>query len=439
MEWTCEEAEKTMNLEKEFASYLSTKGFHRFIKAWIDKYERLGYLGGKITLDNLNDEEIKSLSGLLGMDLSNRQLKLTYSQFEKKLAMTKYADADIFQTLELWNKTPIFCRKERKIAYEQELLEFKSLLMQEISHLKAYSWLSYYLENDRYVRRYYDYDPNGYHKKLYYVCQALENLPVYENKYELLAIFSQNITKNPHFFDEDLPRDLLLKGIMFLLEITSEMNSSEQISSILYQAGILKDDISNYCHICHITPKKVNKAWQGFYEDYEPWNMNLNNINQIAGYFQTSPILIFENPSVFRSMCDYAKQQSLPIGFVCSNGQINICTYVLLDKLIQSGCHLYYTGDFDPEGLMIADKLKQRYEDKLTLWGYKEEWLNTIKIKQMNISTKRLQLLTQIQTDELKDIASWIKKNQAFGYQEGLLEFYKTHISDIIDNSFDNS
>ena len=57
----------------------------------------------------------------------------------------------------------------------------------------------------------------------------------------------------------------------------------------------------------------------------------------------------------------------------------------------------------------------------------------------MNISTKRLQLLTQIQTDELKDIASWIKKNQAFGYQEGLLEFYKIHINDLVDTSFDNS
>lgn len=57
----------------------------------------------------------------------------------------------------------------------------------------------------------------------------------------------------------------------------------------------------------------------------------------------------------------------------------------------------------------------------------------------MNISAKRLQLLTQIQSAELKQIASWIKQNHVFGYQEGLLEFYKTHISDIIDNSFDNS
>lgn len=35
---------------------------------------------------------------------------------------------------------------------------------------------------------------------------------------------------------------------------------------------------------------------------------------------------------------------------------------------------LYYSGDYDPEGLGIAQRLKDRYKDRLILWEYKPEY-----------------------------------------------------------------
>lgn len=144
--------------------------------------------------------------------------------------------------------------------------------------------------------------------------------------------------------------------------------------------------------------------------------------------FQKEKIYIFENPSVFRSLSKYALENQLEIGLVCSNGQINYCTYLLLDKLVESGCQLYYCGDFDPEGLLIADKLKKRYQDWLTLWQYNQELFYSIQVHQMNISVKRLKMLRNIEDKTLHEMAQLIINHHAFGYQEGLIEIYKKEI-----------
>ena len=49
------------------------------------------------------------------------------------------------------------------------------------------------------------------------------------------------------------------------------------------------------------------------------------------------------------------------------------CNLILLD-LLKENHTFHYAGDFDPEGLLIAQNLKERYGSKLTLWNYQVEW-----------------------------------------------------------------
>lgn len=121
------------------------------------------------------------------------------------------------------------------------------------------------------------------------------------------------------------------------------------------------------------------------------------------------------------------KTEKLDIGLICSNGQINLCTYMLIDKLIESNCLIYYAGDYDPEGLLIADKLKKRYQDKLQLWCYDVSYLEQIGINQ-EISQKRIQILQHINNEKLKMIAQKILVSQKVGYQEGLINIYQENI-----------
>ena len=44
------------------------------------------------------------------------------------------------------------------------------------------------------------------------------------------------------------------------------------------------------------------------------------------------------------------------------NGQLRFSAFVLLDQLSRTS-DLFYSGDHDPEGLLIAQKLKLRYKE----------------------------------------------------------------------------
>lgn len=412
-----------MSVENEFAEYLRQSGFERFVEAWISKYQSLGHLGGKIVIDDLSLKERESLQGLLGLDLSSLRLELTYHKMEKALSNTRFDNADFLEVLKQVKNETIYTKMELKNAYQATFSSFQESLLESFKETPAYHWLQYYFDNDKLVKKYYNDNQEYYLQILQFVGSALNQLPIYDEEYVLLPVFAQTITKNPHFFDEDLPRDLLCKGIRYLLKIENDTDP-------LNWAGLLKDDLSNYCYVCHIQPLENHLAWKGFYDNYEPWNMNLYNINQVTSIFQKSRIYVFENPSVFRSLSQHALEKQLDIGLISSNGQINYCTYLLFDKLTKSGCQLYYCGDFDPEGLLIADRLKKKYKENLILWQYSQENFDMIQVHQINISQKRLKMLENIEDETLQEIAQLIIEKHAFGYQEGLIEKYKSRMKE---------
>lgn len=424
MEWTCKKGQIFMNLVEEFVNYLNQPGFERFISAWINKYRSLGHLGGKIVLDHLSELEQESLGIFLGLDLSTGDLSLTYAQFCKILQSTKYEGIDFLKIIQTMQANPIYTKQEVKEMKSKKEECFKNKILENFVGTFAYSWLSVYLNKDKMVHKNIHTLEDEYFQMLIYVGNALNSLPVYHGKYMLLPVFSQQITLDPHYFDKDLARELLLKGITYLLELNIEDRSIESTNELFYQAGLLRDDLSNNCYICHIQPLQYTEGWAGFYENYEPWNMNLYNLMKIDAAFEKSKIYIVENPSVFRVLTQYIQAQQYNVGLICSNGQINLCTYLLLDKLLNSNCEFYYAGDYDPEGLFIADKLKSRYKDHLHLWMYNEVCFKEIMIKQKNISNKRRQLLAHIENMQLKEIADLIIQNEAFGYQEGLIHCY---------------
>ena len=44
---------------------------------------------------------------------------------------------------------------------------------------------------------------------------------------------------------------------------------------------------------------------------------------------------------------------------MCMNGQPRMSAVLLLDLLADAGVKLYYAGDFDPEGILIAQKIRK--------------------------------------------------------------------------------
>lgn len=416
-----------MSLLEECIDYFRNPAFNRFIDAWISKYQSLGYLGGTIKLEQLTLDEQESLGALLGMDLSNGKLHLTYHQFQKQYLKTKFEEIDFLLVLKKLSPVTLYTKKELQVMKQEQQKRFQDKILAGFKHTPAYNWLNHYFNENNLVVKYIQTNQEDYALILTNVAKALNKLPCFFQSYQLISIFAQEVTKDPHYFDKDLAKELLLKGIENICKIDDNERTIEDINEILYCGGLLKDDLSNNCYICHLLPLQEHSSWQGFYDNYEPWNMNLYNLSQLTTLFNASSVYIVENPSVFRTLVIWIKQKKLDIGLICSNGQINLCTYMLIDKLIESNCLIYYAGDYDPEGLLIADKLKKRYQDKLQLWCYDVSYLEQIGINQ-EISQKRIQILQHINNEKLKMIAQKILVSQKVGYQEGLINIYQENI-----------
>lgn len=75
-------------------------------------------------------------------------------------------------------------------------------------------------------------------------------------------------------------------------------------------------------------------------------------------------VWIVENSSVCSTIVD--EVPGAPV--ICTHGQFRVASWVLLDFLVEAGCHFYYSGDLDPEGISMAHRLKDRYQNQATFW-----------------------------------------------------------------------
>lgn len=104
---------------------------------------------------------------------------------------------------------------------------------------------------------------------------------------------------------------------------------------------------------------------------------------------------------------------------MCMNGQPRLSSVILLDLLAESGAEIYYAGDFDPEGLLIAQKIKQYYKGKFLYWHMSAEDYEKSRSKEM-ISEKRLKILDRITDTELEEVVLRIRDEKRAGYQENI-------------------
>ena len=102
---------------------------------------------------------------------------------------------------------------------------------------------------------------------------------------------------------------------------------------------------------------------------------------------------------------------------IISGRFLNISVYLLLDKLIENGNILYYNSDFDPEGLLIVAKLKEKYYDSLNLFCYEKD-AHKVCISKKEISDFRLNKLEKIDIHKLKEMKDILSNTRLVAYQE---------------------
>lgn len=418
---------------RDYVAYLKNNpGFKRILVKLKDKYTSLGHFGGIIRLEKITQDEREVLRSLFRKDYPGKSASFSVEKFIKAFDETKFRGIDFMEVLPLYFEEELNWKKDLKTRYQEQKNQYFKQLISQFKNTPGALWLREIInqKNNAYpvLTVKYDEDKERLQRLLLQVCEGL-NQCIMDPKNVRLALFASQITKDPHAFDMNKEGGrLLLYALSYEHKIKYPKNAEEQME-LLYTAGLIYDEVSNYT-ICRgikaYIGNQLHSGWNGFANVGEPLHISLWNISRIDRVSCVkNRVYVFENPTVFSEIAGLLEDR--PCSMVCSAGNIMVATLLLLDKIVQEGSLIYYGGDFDPEGLIIADKLKKRYGEKLILWHFNPEEYNDIQSK-IEISDTRLKKLDSIASQELLEMAEIIRQSGCGAYQELLVDDYMKDI-----------
>ena len=375
--------------------FKNNKGFERFMVKAKEKYQSYGKVTGVITLDNITYEESISLTDFFARKFEEgKTYKIKISEFTDYFSNTYDDFSYLTNTL-----------KKRK--FQEEFITFLEDLLIEFNSDKL---KEFFIENInknfstmRNIRKKFKEDRKALKKELLVIDKLLCNIP---DKITYLPIYA-SITSNPHYLDYNAnSSSLFYKILSYILDEEIPTTNLEK-TKLLEKINVYTDPLSNYVITYNLV---YNKNMP-----FKVMNLNIDNIfelNNITG--KNNKIFIFENPSIL----NYLKDKDLDISIIITSGIPNLAFYKLLEN-INSNTILYYNGDYDPEGLLIADKLNNKYSNiKLFLYDGKS-YFNTK--PSVSISNNRFHKLELVKSKELDKLKRLLLENKKCGYQENNL------------------
>ncbi|WP_209700908.1 TIGR02679 domain-containing protein [Clostridium algifaecis] len=424
-----------LSKEMEAIKFFQSKNeYKRILSEIFKKYKRFGKFTGIFELKDLTEEEKRILAPLNYKYFNAKEAKISVKKFLDYFCSGKFEELDFAKVLEIYFKDDLTTYREEKEDEQRKKEEFFKELLSINKRTIAVVWLQEALEAKKFgynilIKNYEDYNKNNkledFKTFLNNVLSGIDSLTFNANDLESLPIFSSRITKDPHYFDINTTAGkILIHAICYRLRIEFPKDA-EETAEVLYSAGLSKDDVSSYIATFGLRAYRGKielKFMYGFTEIGEPLIITLGNLSKIDKVIcNKNRLFIFENPSLFSEIIKRTGEFKPSI--LCTSGQLKLASVVLLDKIVENVEEIYYSGDFDPEGIAIADKLKIRYGDKLKFWRFDvEDYLKIISNKA--ISSIRMSKLRNIKNAELEPLIQEIKKNGMAGYQELLIEEY---------------
>lgn len=404
--------------DEELAAYfLSKQGFNRLFNCLKRKYISLGKYSGSFKIQRLTGEEAETFTNFFGtIYKKGSTAKMSFDKINKTLKKTKYKNFTWDKLFLYYFGSEIPTKKQVKEEMEQTRKQFFEEIFEENKDFKYINKLKTLL-NDKPFRRmlYQKYKSNSKKLKidLNNIIKLIDNIP---DKPVTLSVYA-SLTGSPHYLDIDTnTSNFFLKILAFTLDeeyIEERQKKIDLFSSINVYTDVLSNNVITY-------KLTGNPCLDSFSKANLTLNINLEDALKFDNVTtKTGQVFIFENPSMLITL----KPLKLPI--IITSGIPNACLYTLLDKLEKNNVKMYYNGDFDPEGLLIAYKLKQKYKD-LELFCYDKEDYNEIS-KQI-ISVNRLKEIENINLKEIEEVKTKMLEIKYPSYQENNIENIKKYL-----------
>ena len=407
------------------------KLFNEFKK----KYESHGKIGGIAVLTGLSTGDKEDISSFLMKDFtSEEEVRVSAKLFEKALLKSRFSSLTILDIITHYFGIKLRTNKEKSEEDVGKRAEYLAELTGYTDKAYIKEWLTGVFctgaDGAVVIARSYNADKNELKIILQKLIKAIPMLPYFQGgkKKELLAVFAAQAAGNPHFFDDNTLAGNLLTAFLrdyFRFGYEDDLSEAENRSKVLFKAGLIKDTLSNDVIAYGIRGRCVDgslhQGMEGFLHQKEPVKLSLLTLANLEETFTNSVdrrIYIVENPAVFSILTSRFPEKA----FICSYGQIRRAVFMLLD-LFNKNTVFSYAGDFDPEGLLIAERLKKRYGDRLAFWKYEPD----IYLKYMSeekLTNQRIKKLDGVRDAALLKIAELMREEGRAAYQESMLEEY---------------
>ncbi len=443
-------------LLEECVAYLRARPvLDRVLRQLWEKAVSLGHIGGKVSVSIRSESEREQLEGFFGKNFhGKKQAAVSVVLMERALADSRFAEFSWDEILTVYFGTPLIGKKEQKEQAEKDRNTFFAQYANSEGTAGARflaEMLSGACEGRSLLYTQYRTDRELLGQRIRMLIRACDNLPAERGLVQALPVFAAEISGDPHYFDEGTTVVRFLRLFIqerYGMKRQPSYSDTEWKARILYRAGILKDDLSNTVLIyglqAFLQDGTRHIGLDGFYQIREPLQCTLQTLYRLDRISGGEDVYVVENPAVFAALVSRYPEKA----FVCTNGQLRLSALILLDLLSRES-RLHYAGDYDPEGLGIAQRLKNRYGSRLELWEYKPEYylragaaenlregavlpegtvssesgisLEEAVSPESTISSERMKKLDKLKAAELVKIADLIRQYGRAVYQETML------------------
>lgn len=446
-----------MRSNQKCAEYFKSQEAYRrcFEELW-KKWRSYGRVAGRITLRDASEEERRAIGGIIGKVFYGEDIRFSVSEFEAGLQKTRFAPVDLKELLELYFGETLCSRAEQQEAAEKLKASFwkglqESVLVQNGCESAAYAWFAEMLEQRKYgyliLNREYGKDPRQAKVLACHITEALQKLEdeKQQESFEVpLAVFASDISGNPHYFDRGTTAGMLLTQAVCWFEKAEVPENSYTWRELMQRVGILPDNLSSMLHAYGLQlclGEKLHPAYDAFCQLHQACVITMENLRKVTAAEPLGKcVYIVENEMVFSYLVEHLNRSSYQKAggkayrytLLCTSGQPRAAAQQLISLLLKSGVSICYSGDIDPDGIGIADRLWQKFGDSIRIWRMSPEDYEKSRSAEQITAAGRAKL-EHIAHPLLRRTAERVKEEGLAGYQENLLEEL---LGDMRDSAF---
>lgn len=418
---------------KECAEYFKNRSeWKRPFEMFRKKWESLGKTGGKIILRNCTSKEKLVIGKMMGKVYYEPDVTLSLTEFENMLKTTRFTSVTLHELLEAYFECKIHSKQEKRQEKKEKQEEFFNNCIayfackEEDEKNNVLNWISD-MEEKRtggftLIVHELQVSEESAKKMLYTTGNAL--IKAFHNEEDIpLAVLAAQVSGNPHYLDRgSTSGNLFMQGICFI-QCREYPKSSVEWKERLLEAHILPDDISSMVTTLGVhlrIGEHIHPAVEAFCTMREPLVLTALNLREVtSAWADTKRVYIVENEMVFSYLADRISENKTAL--MCTSGQLRNAAFEVIDLLIKNDTEIYYSGDMDPEGMGIADRLWQRFPERVHIWRMSgEDYQNAISDEK--IVERSLAMLDNLINCELKETAEKIIKKKRAAYQENILQ-----------------